>query len=462
MANQSLRKKLLLWLLLPLLCLIVIDSSILYRIAMNVQRKAFDHELLDSANDISQLISESKDPGKRFQLRSEVRKLILYEPDDEASYSIFDTHGKLLGGDEKLPLMPAPLHDQGSTYYSFSTIQGKLMRVVTTATDVKVDTGLLPVWIQVAETLHKRTRLANQILIGIVVPQLVLVLTTASLLWFGIGRGLLPLWALQNAVARRSYRDLSPVELPDIPDEVRALVDSVNFLMKELESVLQSQNRFVADAAHQLRTPLAGMQAQLELVQQENDPLELQAGLARIGSSMGRLSHLINQLLVLARNQPEVTRAIDLGAMDLIRLAQEVTTDMVPAALQKDIDLGFESLHEGIVIEGEPKRLKEMLYNLVDNAILYTQHGGKVTVSASCQNKQATLSVEDNGPGIPIAERDKVFERFHRVIGNEQEGSGLGLAIVMEIAQIHHAKVTMETPDSGVGTRVGVIFDILS
>jgi two-component system sensor histidine kinase TctE len=385
--------------------------------------------------------------------------VILSDQYDHVYYSIIDDEGNILGGDRDLQLIQPQSRSESSTYFSFAKIHGELIRVATTSANIKMDKDVEHVRIQVAETLNKRNRLASQILIGIIVPQLVLVLATAGLLWFGIGRGLLPLWELNTALTRRSPRDLSPVRLPDIPDEVKALVDSVNLLMQQLQNVLESQNRFVADAAHQLRTPLAGMQAQLELVNEETDPQEVQAGLARIASSLERLSHLVNQLLMLARNQPEVTRSINMSYIDLNQLAQDATTDMVPTALMKDIDLGFEGLPDGVMIEAEPQRLKELMYNLIDNAIRYTQHGGKVTVSTGLNDRHARLSVEDNGPGIPAEEQAKVFERFHRVIGTGQDGSGLGLAIVWEIAQLHNASVTASQPASGKGTIMSVFFD---
>jgi len=228
--------------------------------------------------------------------------------------------------------------------------------------------------------------------------------------------------------------------------------------MQQLKNVLESQNRFIADAAHQLRTPLAGMQAQLELAQDENDPQELQKSLAKTGRSIERLSHLVNQLLMLARNQPEVMRTLEMHAVNLDQLAQEVTMDMVPTALLKSIDLGFDSQHQALWVNGDALRLKEMLYNLIDNAIRYSQQGAKVTVAVTSADNQVVLKVIDNGPGIPLDEREKVFERFHRVIGSQQEGSGLGLAIVMEIAQIHHAEVSLTESQKGKGVCISIQF----
>jgi two-component system sensor histidine kinase TctE len=260
-------------------------------------------------------------------------------------------------------------------------------------------------------------------------------------------------------MALRSPRDLSPVSLTRAPEEASALVDSINYLLNQLEKVLETQNRFIADAAHQLRTPLAGIMAQLEVAQRELDPKELQVSLAQMASSMERLSHLVNQLLALARNQPEAARTLAMMCIDLNQLAQQATIEMAPAALQKEIDIGFEGQEQPCYIEGNAQRLHEMLSNLIDNAIRYTQRKGKVTVSLKHVDGTLQLLVEDNGPGIPPDEQEKVFERFHRVLSGEYpNGSGLGLAIVREIAHIHNASVSLMSGAGDKGTRVQIIF----
>lgn len=461
MSDRSLRRQLLQWLLVPLLGLIAVDSTILYRIAMHFQNNAFDHALYDSAFDIAQLISESKNPAKFIQLSPDLRRMFLSDQYDQMYYSIVDENGQFIGGDKNLPAVSADQSSEKPAFFSSGYVNGKKVRLVVTSTVVKTGLGPHRLTIQVAETLTKRQQLAKKILLGIVIPQLLLVLAAVGIVWFGIGRGLRPLWELHAAVARRSHRDLSPVLLPNIPDEVQALVNSVNHFMGKLQNVLESQNRFIADAAHQLRTPLAGMLAQLELAQNETDPQERQAGMKRVERSMEQLAHMVNQLLVLARNQPEVIHSIRTVKLDLCLLAQNVATDMVPAAIQQDIDLGFEGSQEAVWIEGDPTRLSDLIANLIDNAIRYTGRDGKVSVSVAHEGNHAILKVEDNGPGIPAEAREIVFERFHRLTDSTQEGSGLGLAIVMEIAQIHHATVSVEETQSGQGTTFRVVFDAL-
>jgi two-component system sensor histidine kinase TctE len=457
--SQSLRKKMLLWLLLPMLALIAIDSSILFRVGMHFQRSEFDHELSDTAYDISQLVSSPANIRGSLELSDDLREAILSAQDDKMYYSIINLKGEIIAGDHVLKLaLLTNAEEDGSPYFVNMPVANEPARVAVLFTTIVVHGKLQPVIIQVAETLNKRDQLSKNILIAIIVPQLFLLLTASLLIWFGTGRGLLPLSELQYALAQRMPRDLSPVKLSSVPTEMQVLLDSVNFLLLKLNNVLESQNRFVADAAHQLRTPLAGMQAQIELIQNETDPAEIKQGLKRVTNSVHQLSHLVSQLLMLARNQPEVVRAIDLVEVDIKHLAQEVTIESVPTAFQQNIDLGFESDVDEAWIEGEPKRLREMLHNLLDNAIRYSGAGSKVTVKVLANADRVTLSVEDNGPGIPVSEHERVFERFYRIIGTKQEGSGLGLAIVLEIAQIHKAEVKVEQPEHGKGTRINVVF----
>jgi len=455
---SSLRKKLLLLLVPPLLILILIVSSILFRFAIVEQRDAFDNALYDSAYSIYQLIQKSDDSIENLSLPKNEKQFILNDQSDVIFYNVVDTTGKVLNGNNDAGLMPQTTHPATNPYFRDGTVQNLNVRIVTTLVNIQKNGVELPVFIQVAETLNKREALASNVLIDIIVPQLILVLFTIAIIWFGVERGLQPLFDLQAAVSKRSYLDLSAIELPDVPTEVMILVNSVNSLMRQLESVLNAQNRFIADAAHQLRTPLAGAQAQLELALSESKPEQHQQLLEHVSASMERLSHTITQLLSLARNQQDASHNMALTPVNLNKIAQEVTTDMVPTAIKKGLDLGFEADSQKTMVLGDSKRLKEMLYNLVDNAVLYTPAGGKVTVKVQREAGEIVLSVIDNGPGIPKAEREKVFERFHRVMGTGQEGSGLGLSIVMEIAQLHQANVEIADEPRKKGLNIQVSF----
>ena len=273
-----------------------------------------------------------------------------------------------------------------------------------------------------------------------------------------VKKGLAPLNDLQNAVSKRSEQNLSPIDLPNIPEEVFLVANSVNNLMKQLQNLISVQNRFIADAAHQLRTPLAGAQAQLEIAEFGGNPLILKSTLPKVHQSLDRLLHTVNQLLILSKSQPEAIAMIKMTTVDLNLIAKEVASEMAPTAIQKNIDLGFESSEVPALMTGNAERIKALLYNLLDNAILYTQDGGKVTVAIIVEKSTIELKVTDNGPGVSPEERNKIFDRFHRVMGSGQEGSGLGLAIVKEIANLHGANITILDENKDHGLQVLVCF----
>lgn len=455
---QSLRKKLLLLLLPPLLILILVASTILYRFAIVEQRDAFDNALYDSAFSIYQLLQKSDENIETLSLPNDEKQFILNDQKDIVFYNVVDTGGKVLNGENDAGLIPNLNKEKAKPSFRDGIVNNLKVRIVSTLVSIQKNGTKLPVYIQVAETLNKRQALASNVLIDIIVPQVLLVLFTIGIIWLGVERGLQPLFDLQSAVSKRSYLDLSAIEMPNVPTEVMILVNSVNSLMRQLEGVLNAQNRFIADAAHQLRTPLAGAQAQLELALLENDSVQHQQLLARVSTSMERLSHTITQLLSLARNQQDASKNIVMSPVNLNQIAQEVTSDMVPTAIKKSLNMGFKADSQNTMVLGDSKRLKEMLYNLIDNAVLYSPAGGKVTVKIHREAGEIVLSVIDNGPGIPKAEREKVFERFHRVIGNGQEGSGLGLALVMEIAQLHLANVEIIDEPRKKGLNIQVSF----
>jgi two-component system sensor histidine kinase TctE len=277
--------------------------------------------------------------------------------------------------------------------------------------------------------------------------------------WFGVSRGLEPLQRLRRAVSNRSHLDLSPIDTRDVPGEVLPLVDEVNELMARLARTFDFQNRFVADAAHQLKTPVSGLKAQIELALRETDPLRVQHSLAQLYISADRLSRLVRQLLSLARNEPGALNSVQLQPLDLNAFALEVSMDWVPHAIKRSIDLGFEGEEAALTIAADRDRLRELINNLIDNAIRYSQPGGRVTVrTGALPDGQCRLAISDDGPRIPVAERARIFERFHRLLGTQEDGSGLGLAIVSEIALLHGARISLEEDSDGVGNTFSVFF----
>ena len=470
--QASLRRKLLTWLVPLLLLLILIDSTILYRLAITKLEKELDADLFSDTKDIAQFLTDFGNSPSDILLLENASKIFLKDEVDEIIYSISDSQGRLLSGSNVLleasrSYPPNLKQAKANHYYYFTSIAKVEFRVVRAVFDVRNSQGAQTFTIQIAGTQEWRKTLSNTILIGIVVPQLLLALLSFLIVWFGVKKGLAPLDVLQNALLKRSEQDLSPIELPNIPQEVSLVANAVNQLMYKLQNLIAAQNRFVADAAHQLRTPLAGAQAQLELAEQTAEPSAVKALLPRAYQSLDKLLHTINQLLVLARSQPEAAATVNMVRLDLNKLTKEIALEIAPAALKKQIDLGFEPSLVPAMILGNVDRLNDMLNNLIDNAIRYTQTGGKITVALDVSETLVSLIVEDNGPGVSDAEKDKIFDRFHRVLDNRQgasehSGSGLGLAIVKEIANLHGAIISLSDSATPSGLKVMLGFKRLA
>jgi len=280
------------------------------------------------------------------------------------------------------------------------------------------------------------------------VPQFVILPLAVLLVWLALVRGIRPLNELERRIRARKPDDLSPIEESFIPQEVAPLVSSINDLLTRLKVSLGAQKRFLADAAHQLKTPLAGLRMQADLAQRETDPMELRGSLQQIARASTRATHTVNQLLALARAET-TGRTLPSARIDLAQLVTEVVRDSVPRALDQGTDFGFEgpdTMPQACIMQGNPTLLQEMVRNLVDNAIHYSGRSGVVTARVLADHVRGVqiLQVEDDGPGIPAGERELVMQPFYRALGTNVEGSGLGLAIVREIAQQHGATVSME------------------
>jgi two-component system sensor histidine kinase TctE len=254
---------------------------------------------------------------------------------------------------------------------------------------------------------------------------------------------------LQARIRARRPDDLSPIDSGQVPEEISPLVRSLNDMLARLSQTIKMQKRFIADAAHQMKTPLAGMRMQSELALRQTSETEIHRSLEQLAKSSTAATRLINQLLALARAENQTPEAAPTGLLDLSALAREVLQEWVQLSFTFGIDLGLELLHhpgrpdQPIMVVGNSTMLRELFNNLIDNALRYTPKGGSVTVRlyADAPRTRATIEVEDTGPGIPISERNHVFDRFYRILGSNTEGSGLGLAIVREIAQQHGAEV---------------------
>jgi two-component system sensor histidine kinase TctE len=448
-AERSIRRLLLGWLLAPLAIVLVASEVANYRTALSIASEAYDRALLDPALALAQRLSAVEGPVE-LDLPAAAGEVLRVDAADRVFFAV-SARGRLLGGQAELPPPPAlPL--EGAPVFYNGTVGVEPVRIA--AISVPFAEG--PVLIQVAETLVKRDRLVRQLLLTNAVPELFFLIAALAVVWIGVKRGLAPLDELRAELAARSHRDLRPVAEARAPAEVRPLVKELNRLLGRLAESIETQQRFVADAAHQLRTPLAALQAQVEAARREGLPPELAPTADRLAAATRRAAHLARQLLTLAAITPPAERPFAAEPADLAVVAQAGVTDWLARADGKQVDLGFEL--EAAPIEGEPQLLRELAANLLENALNYTPAGGEVTVRTGRHDGQSFLEVEDSGPGIPEAERDLVFERFHRVRGTSGEGTGLGLAIVREIALRHGASVDIRTPVSGLGTVVAVLF----
>ena len=449
--QSSLRQRLSYWLLGPLLLLVTAGSLVSYRIALNAANKAYDSSLLDP---VLAIASHLRRTGSRIELDlpSIAIEALRIDTEDRVFFQVLGPTGELIAGNPRLPLPPERLPPTEHIFYD-AKLDGEWVRVAAAA--VKVETGVAIV--QVAETLIKRDKLVLELLVASTVPQLLIAFAAVALLWLGIGQGLRPLDRLRDEIAARSPKDLRPVSERDKPREVSSLIGALNQLLSRLNAAIASQQRFIANAAHQLRTPLAGLKTHAELARREQSAPEMRSLLDMIAGETQRTSHLVNQLLTLARAEPgEATGG---QPVNLHESVGRDVRDWVQRAVAKNIDLGFE-LEDAWTL-GEPLLLRELAANLVDNALAYTPAGGAVTVRTAVRGGESVLEVEDNGPGIPETEREKVFERFYRIPATGGEGCGLGLSIVSEIAGRHNARIDLGRPAGG-GTLVRVIFPKLA
>ncbi len=445
------------WMLAPLLFLWPISIIVTHNVADNIANQPYDLALADSVRALSRLVTQ--DGGQVVvHFPAPPRALFRADQDDVVYYQVADEAGGIVTGDGEIPrpLPPATLIGE-EVLFRDEIIHGEETRVAYRFLRLDVrDDGPL-VLVQIAETRNKRTDLASRVVTGVLLPQFAIIPLAVVLVWVGLSRGIAPLNRLQSLIRMRRPTDLSPVAPASVPEEVRPLIVAYNDMMARLEENLQAQQRFIADAAHQMRTPLTGLKMQTDLALHETDPEQLRLSLAHIAESTDRAAHLINQLLSLARAEASFEKLYAVEPVNLDAVVREVALELFPRAQAKSIDLGVEGGERALLVEGNPVLLREMVKNLVDNAVKYTPRGGRVTARTRFAGSPI-LEVEDTGPGIPEADRERVFERFYRVLGSGVDGSGLGLPIVREIAELHRATVTLDANPAGQGTLARVLF----
>lgn len=468
-AGVSLARQLLLWVLLPQLVLWMAGGVATYRFAAGYANQAIDASLLQASRSLARQLKPIGN-GLLIDFPKAAQDILEADPQDRLLYMVSSPPGQFILGNQALPPPPAPVRAstplrEGAEYpldtpYFYdgnmpsnppgtTNAPGQALRVVALYLSFGDDqSARQTMLVQVARSSANREELARRILVDMLLPMSSLVLLMTLIVWLGIRAGLSPLVRLRQQVEGRAPTDLAPLQLASAPRELWSLAMAINTLLSAVQNTVATQKRFIGDAAHQLRTPLAGLKSQTEIALQSTTDPELRARLQRVHDSATRSAHLVNQLLTLARAEPESVMAHDRKRFDLQRMAQTLTAEWVPRALRAQIDLGLDdSATAPVWIEANELLVREALTNLIDNALHYAGPGSQVTVRVMAEGAtpwpQALLQVSDTGPGLSATDRERVFGRFVRA-SDVGQGCGLGLAIVKEIVERHQGKVQLD------------------
>lgn len=451
----SLQRKLLLWLLLPQLVLWLSGGFLAWRIALQNGEKGIDQTLTQSVRALARQIKPIGD-GLLVDFPKAAQDILEQDPADRITYMVSSPPGRFLLGNAQLPPPPPVEVAVGEAFLYQARVDEKPVRVALLDVDYGTASTRQRLRVQVAQSLTVRERIAQELLAQMLIPMGLMGLALSALVYAGVLRGLQPLKRLEAQIEQAGARPrggndpLPPIELTSAPQEVHSLASTINRLLETVAHGQQKEKRFLNDAAHQLRTPLAGLIGQTELALHESHEPAVQARLQKVLSAAQRSAHLVHQLLQLARSESTVA----LQTIDLAALAREVAREWAARALAQGMDLGYEG-DEQLSVQGQPLLLREALNNLIDNALHYAGQGATVTVRVTtASDRRATLVVEDDGPGVPSEHLTELFARFWR--GSDKAGGcGLGLSIVEGIA-LRHGGETIAEPLVPHGLRVGL------
>ena len=447
--TSSISRRLIFWLAVPLMLLALCGALVHYFNSVAPGVIASDRRLKEAANALMAHVL-IKDGHVTLGANAGADGRSPLPATDSIKYALHDTHGHLLAGDPQLPVVR--MDSETSQLFAMSQVDHRSLRSLAT----RFDTRAGVIFITVADARPTIEPAARFGFMSTLLWDFVQLDVTLVLVWVGIQLGLRPIKKLRDEIADRSPLDLRPIVQTSVPREIAPVVVTLNRLFGMLRTSVQSQQQFIANTAHQLRTPITGMQAQLDLLAAEPAAQPVKGRLLTLQESIRQLAHSANQLLTLARADPAANLSAKNQTVDLKAIVGEVVAKFFDRALQANIDLGVEA--RPVTLHADPSLLDDLLSNLVDNALKYTPAGGSVTVSAGVQGSKPHLAVEDTGPGIPEADRQRVRQRFFRLPNSPGHGSGLGLAIVDEIAQLYGASLSIGAGANGKGTKVVLLF----
>lgn len=457
-AADTLRQRLIRATLWPALVVVSISGVFDYRGAVSLAQETQDSLLLKTALALATRMSPDEDQESREDIirhfQPEDAAMMRADQNDVIHFLVLDSDGGVLVGDEQLiPLANALAVVPGENpVYVNSQVEGAAVRVIDFSRTVRGVTQR----VLVSETNHKRSAATRQMVFNTLWPNLLLLIVMMILMQRGTRRALMPLDSLGKTIDRREAHDLKPIPASQVPGEIRPFVTAINGMLDRVAKTTAEQQIFLSGAAHQLRTPLAGIQAQLELASDEATPA-IRDRLTRIHGAIDNLAHCTQQMLTLARSSAQASTALDYAPVDLPVLLEEAASTWLDMALRHAVELVFD-IHPAHC-RGSRWMIAEMLGNLIDNAIKHSPDGGHVTVLCGVDaDHQPFVEVRDQGPGIPEDERGKVFEAFFRGAAGISTGSGLGLAIAREVANRHQATIAFLEPALQPGTRIRVTF----
>ncbi|MBP0597800.1 sensor histidine kinase [Herbaspirillum sp. LeCh32-8] len=448
---DSLRLRLLLWLLIPMTVYVGLSASDAYDNAVSSATLIQDRALVASARMMAGQVAW-QDGAPVVSIPPAALEMFASPAQDAVYYQVLMDDNTLLAGRPDFPAEPdfAAIHPA----YNTTDFDGRPLRVVSYIRALYDEGTLRMVAVSVGQTMQGHQQMISELWQPSLRRQLVLLLLAVALVVLGLTIELRPILSVKDELAARDPNSLTPLRAGQLQVELRPIVEAINQYIQRLNAQVTVQKRFVADAAHQLRTPLTVIDSQIQFARQLDDPARLPQVLAALHEGSRNMTDLTNKLLQLSQAEASNSSAFPRGPVDLVAVAATVLEELAGLALKKRIDLGMETELDSALVNGNEAQLAGMLMNLIDNALRYTPEGGKVTVGLAREVGEPAhyvASISDNGPGIPAEVRERVFERFYRNAAPDQPGSGLGLAIVREIVQASQGTITLDTPEDGSG-----------
>lgn len=441
MGPRSLKNQLRLWLLLTMLLVLSVSAALSYSRALHYATQAYDQALLRTVLALADEVIIDANNEVKIEIPEVASHLLSYNEGDRIYIRISAPNGKLVFGEANLP-PPAQAPAGNQQVYYNSHYKNEAIRAVTFGLPESNAPNAQNILITMAETTGKRDAMVAEMVEEMLLPQVLMMILAAIVIELGIHFALKPMQDLRESLHQRSHRDLSPLDTSASPLELQPLLQAMNALLSRVKAGIQQQQQFIADASHQLRTPIAGLQTQAELALRSHPPAEVQEPLNYMLRSTTRLSHLIQRLLSLARTDAASSQLV-FKPVSLTSIIYDECARWVGPASDKQIELEVLIETQQDQVLGDALMLSEMLNNLLENAIQYTPEQGLLRIRLWQAGKHLLLQVADSGVGIPTDQTALIFERFHRLDPNQGNGCGLGLAIVAEIAEHHNASISV-------------------